>query len=519
MGQKYLKAIRVIISLLFLIIISALFVDYREFIPESWAKWILYPQFVPSIIKFITVPALIATGFILVLIITALFGRVYCSVICPLGIFQDVFSYISKKTKFTKRYKFKKAMNYLRYPFLIVTILFLLFGSVFVLNLLDPYSSFGRIFSDIFRPVVVLINNALAGVLEKQDIYYLFRLDIHMFSWDTVFIPFITLIIVIWLAFKYGRLYCNTVCPVGTVLGLLSRVSLFRIKMDGSSCTKCGKCAFACKSNCIDIKNLSVDFSRCVACYNCIPVCDSNSISYKLALTENRVSEKTDTSKRDFIGKSLAYGLALAGVSRKTLAQSNDITEPGQIPNEINYPVSPPGSVSLDHFNNRCTACHLCVTSCPTTVLRPALLEYGIKGIMQPHMDFSKEYCNFECTICGEVCPTGAILPLTVEEKKLTQMGIVQLILEKCVVITDNTACGSCSEHCPTQAVTMVPYENGLTIPEIHTHICIGCGACEYACPVLPHTAIYVDGNPVHLVAEAPNIEPMESTIQDDFPF
>jgi ferredoxin len=147
------------------------------------------------------------------------------------------------------------------------------------------------------------------------------------------------------------------------------------------------------------------------------------------------------------------------------------------------------------------------------------LLEYGFKGMMQPYMDYHTEYCNYECTICGEVCPTNAILKLTVDEKKLTQIGVVNLILEKCVVVTDNTACGSCSEHCPTQAVRMVPYSNGHTIPEIDPQYCIGCGACEHACPVLPHTAIFVDGNPVHKIAVAPVEEELDNNMQEDFLF
>jgi NAD-dependent dihydropyrimidine dehydrogenase PreA subunit len=138
---------------------------------------------------------------------------------------------------------------------------------------------------------------------------------------------------------------------------------------------------------------------------------------------------------------------------------------------------------------------------------------------MQPFMDYSVEYCNNECTKCGEVCPTGAILPLTVQDKKLEQIGKVVFIKEKCIVYTDKTACGSCSEHCPTQAVKMVPYENGLTIPETDNEICIGCGACEFACPVLPYTSIFVDGQAVHQVAKAPKQEELKVEEGDDFPF
>lgn len=519
MKQQYLKGFRVVISIIFFVLIAALFVDFRELIPTIWAGKILFLQFVPSLIRFITLPALIAAGFIVVLVLTALFGRVYCSAICPLGTLQDIFSWISKNTGLIRRYKFKKALNYLRYPFLALTVVLLLCGSMFLLNLLDPYSSFGRIFSDIIRPGIVVANNGLAALFEKYNMYFLYRLNLNLITWRTVLIPFITILLVMGLSFYYGRIYCNTICPVGTLLGLLSRVSLFKIKMETATCTKCGKCAAACKSTCINVKTLQVDNSRCVACYNCISACAESSIKYMPSWGKITTAAGTDSSKRDFIGKTLLYGAALAGISRKSFSQEEPDRPAGRIPNQKNHPVSPPGSMSLKHFTDRCTACHLCVTVCPTSVLQPSFLEYGFMGMAQPHMDFGVEYCNFECTRCGEVCPTGAILPLTVEDKKLEQTGQVHFVIEKCIVYTDNTSCGSCSEHCPTQAVKMVPYKEGLTIPETNTDICIGCGACEFACPVKPHTAIFVDGNEVHQVASAPFIEELKEESTGDFPF
>jgi ferredoxin-type protein NapF len=519
MRQKDLKISRVIISIIFLLFVAALFVDFRELIPTVWADWILFPQFVPSLVRFVTIPALAATGFFVILILTALFGRVYCSAICPLGILQDVVAWISKNLGLIKRYKFKKALNYLRYPVLVITVITLISGSLFLVNLLDPYSSFGRIFSDIIRPGIIAGNNGLAGLLERFDHYGLYRLNLELITWRTVLIPAITLALVVWLSLFFGRLYCNTICPVGTVLGLLSRVSLFRISMNADTCTRCGKCSFACKSNCINVKTLQVDTSRCVACYNCISVCPEKSIQYARPFNRSGNRAVTDTSKREFIGKTVLYVTALAGFSRTVLGQEEKERPAGKIPNKKNYPVSPPGSVSLVHFKDRCTACHLCVSVCPTHVLQPSFLEYGLLGMSQPHMNYSVEYCNFECTKCGEVCPTGAILPLTVEDKKLEQTGKVNFIKEKCIVFTDNTSCGACSEHCPTQAVKMVPYKGNLTIPETDTEICIGCGACEFACPVKPHTSIFVDGNAVHQVAKAPKIEELKVEEQEEFPF
>jgi ferredoxin len=508
-----------------------------------WADRILFLQFVPSIIHFITIPALAALGFVFILLLTAFFGRVYCSAICPLGILQDVFAWTAKKTHLIKRYKYKKALDYLRYPFLGLTLILVIAGSLFLLNLLDPYSIFGRIFSDIVRPGLIVLNNWIAAIFEQFNMYLLTRQNLAVITWRTVYIPGGMLVLIVWLSLYFGRLYCNAICPVGTLLGLLSRISLFRIKMDANTCTKCGKCSFACKSSCINVKSLKVDFSRCVACYDCISVCPESSIRYEISRPAARKEIPTVTSKREFIAKSVFYGLALAGISKKAFGAEHPVEhgkgkghekhkghenvikhehverKAGKIVNKKNHPVSPPGSISLAHFKDRCTACHLCVTVCPTSVLQPSFLEYGFTGMMQPFMDYSVEYCNNECTKCGEACPTGAILPLTIPDKKLEQIGQVVFIKEKCIVYTDNTACGSCSEHCPTQAVKMVPYQNGLTIPETDKEICIGCGACEFACPVKPYTSIFVDGNAVHLVAKAPPQEELKVEEGDAFPF
>ncbi len=134
-------------------------------------------------------------------------------------------------------------------------------------------------------------------------------------------------------------------------------------------------------------------------------------------------------------------------------------------------------------------------------------------------MDYHTSFCNFECTKCTEVCPNKAILPLTKEEKVVTQIGIVRFIKQNCIVFTDETSCGSCSEHCPTQAVKMVPYKGELTIPEVNADICVGCGACEYACPVTPYKAIIVDGHEKHQIAQKPKEEALEEKPLEDFPF
>jgi polyferredoxin len=507
-----------------LTLITFIFVDFTQVFPSSLYKSITFLQFVPSVREFFVVAGLLSAGFIIVLVLTLLVGRVYCSTICPLGILQDVISFISRKLRRkTFRFKYAKAKNILRYTFLGLAALPLFFGSIFTLYLLDPYSNFGRIASDLGRPVYITLNNLVANVLIKCKVYSLAPFDIVHFNWAVVVFPVVIVSLVLWLSITRGRLYCNTICPVGTFLGLLSKVSFFKIKIDQSSCTKCAKCAFVCKSQCISIKEQTIDESRCVGCFNCLQACDNNSIKYQLARpVKVEKQQETDESKRNFItGSFLLAGGMLLGASVKAKAQEDaeNNHSKNKVPiNRKNY-CSPPGSHSIGHFNSACTSCHLCVSACPNGVLQPSFFEYGMTGMMQPYMDYKTGYCNYNCTKCGEVCPAGAILPLTVEHKKTTQLGIAHFIKQNCIVVLDETSCGSCSEHCPTQAVAMVPYSDELTIPKVTPEICIGCGACERVCPAKPNKAIYIEGNAIHQVAQKPEIKKTEQKKVEEFPF
>ena len=513
-----LRRLRIGISALLFVLISFFFLDFAEILPNSFHR-LAHLQFIPAILS-------LSIGILLFLIVlTLLFGRVYCSTICPMGILQDVIARISKATgKKKKRYSYSHGKKKMRLGVLGLTEFGFLCGYTFIVGLLDPYSAYGRVVVHIFKPIYMLGNNLLESLFARFDNYTFYQVDTSILSISSLLIAIITLAVIFVMAWKHGRTWCNTICPVGTILGLLSRFSLFKVRIDTAKCNGCGLCATKCKAACINSKEHAIDYSRCVDCFNCLGVCKQKALVYAPSLkkqsdveTSAPSSPDLDSSKRRF----LVAGLVTAGATPKLISQAKESVASleGKKAYKKENPITPPGSISREHFQQQCTSCHLCVSKCPSHILKPAFMEYGLAGMMQPTVSFEKGFCNFDCTVCGDVCPNGAILPISVEQKHLTQMGYVVFIEENCIVYTDGTSCGACSEHCPTQAVAMVPYKDGLTIPHVNKEICVGCGGCEYVCPARPFRAIYIEGNPVQKEAK-PFKESEEHKVEiDDFGF
>ena len=515
-----MKKIRIALSVLFFGLITFYFLDFAGILPNKFHV-LAHLQFVPALmsLSLVILVALIA--------LTLVLGRIYCSVICPMGVFQDVVNWISKKTaKKKKRFRFSPAKNVLRWAVLAVTVLAFLCGFTVVLGLLEPYSAFGRMVTNVFKPVYMAGNNLLESVFSRFGNYTFYQVDASIISISSFVIGLVTFLLIGFLAWKHGRTWCNTMCPVGTLLGFVSRFSLFKIRIDENKCTHCMICGTKCKASCIDSKNQKIDYTRCVDCFVCLGSCKEGALVYSLpaaTLKKKKRQEKeeqpsaSDLSKRRF----LLAGLTTAAAAPKVMAQAQDAlaTASGKKSDKRLTPITPPGSISQAHLQAHCTSCHLCVSKCPSHVLKPAFMEYGLEGVMQPMMYFEKGFCNYDCTVCGDVCPNGAIKPLTVEQKHLTQMGKVVFFEENCIVYTDGTSCGACSEHCPTQAIAMVPYKDGLTIPHVNTDICVGCGGCEYICPARPFRAVHIEGNEVQQEAHPFVEEKKEEVEVDDFGF
>lgn len=425
--------------------------------------------------------------------------------ICPLGVFQDVVSWFSGRRKKKKyRFSYSPAVSWLRYGMLGVFIIAMIAGIGSVVALLAPYSSYGRIVSNLFAPVYQWGNNVLAYFAERSDSYAFYETSIWLKSLPTFIIVAVTFVVLVVLAWRNGRTYCNTICPVGTVLGFFSRYSLFRPEIDAEKCTNCSLCSRKCKAACINYKDHRIDYSRCVTCMDCIDSCKHGAISYKYRFGKKEIKETSETGNTNNARRSFLTGMGLVLVSSAVKAQEKKVDGglavilDKKVPARTT-PLVPPGAKGIRNMRTHCTGCQLCVSVCPNQVLRPST---KLETLMQPEMSYERGYCRPECTKCSEVCPAGAILKLTPADKSATQIGHAVWVEKNCVPLRDKVECGNCARHCPTGAITMVPSDaddaDSLKIPVVNVERCIGCGACENLCPARPFSAIYVEGHEQH---------------------
>lgn len=518
-----LKKIRTTLALVVFVLITLLFLDVTGTL-HAWLGWLAKIQFWPAFYA-------LNIGVVAVLVVlTLVFGRIYCSVICPLGVMQDVVSWLHGRRK-RNRFTYSKEKKWLRYGMLGVFIISAVAGINAVVSLLAPYSSYGRIASSLFKPVYEAGNNVLASIAEHFNSYAFYSVDVWMKNLPTLIIASVTFVAIVILAWRGGRTYCNTICPVGTILSFFARFSWFKVRIDESKCVNCGLCTKNCKASAIDFKNHKIDYSRCVVCGDCLGKCHKGALSFTSGRADKSTSGRVDKSTSQQVDKQtsgqagnanllvnsstrnssadngrrsflLAAAIATTGAA---LAQEKKKVDGGlaviedKIAPERLTPLTPPGSMSAQHFAQHCTACQLCVSTCPNGVLRPST---DLSKFMQPTMSYERGYCRPECTKCGEVCPTGAIKPITRADKSATQIGHAVWIKKNCVPLTDGVECGNCARHCPAGAIQMVPSDpkNGKSpkIPVVNEARCIGCGACENLCPARPFSAIYVEGHEVH---------------------
>lgn len=472
--SKWLKPLRVILAFGLVLPLILVFVAGAGSPLAAGTGLILFFQFIPSVISFLTAAGILSAGWIIILAFTFLSGRLYCSTACPLGFVMDVVICIRRWIT-GQGYSLSTHGDkgtWLHYTVTAAAWILFASGSLLLVSLLDPFTLAANLFglpghmSDGSQRITAFMVASMTGL--------------------------VLIVIVTWCA---GRWYCNHLCPAGGVFRLISSKSLFRIAISSATCSGCGECKLVCKADCIDPENRTLDFTRCVMCFDCIQVCRDGAIGIGFRrdqqFEEKGVMAIKEGGRRRFL-KGIAAGAGMALIAPAFRYYGEKVPD--------RSPVMPPGAQDLYHFSDRCTACHLCVQRCPTEVLQPGLLDYGLTGIFQPKMDFTSGFCLAGCTVCGEICPTGAIFALEKEERNIVQTGIARYVKNLCVVVAEEKACSICAEQCPAGAIRMVDRLQN-KIPEISERYCTGCGACEYACPARPERAIYIESNRFHRVA------------------
>ncbi len=504
-----LRKLRITLAVLFMVGITLLLAG----IGQQWWGWMAKLQFLPSCL------ALNFAVIIGILLLTVVFGRIYCSVICPMGVFQDVIIWIRRQAgliihringrrvkkyaaarkageevgelstikREVKHFEYSRERRWVRYPVLALTVAAIAASVQVFVAMIAPYSAYGRIV------------RSAAGLARGESL-----------APALLITAAVTLVAIVLCAWLWGRAYCNTICPVGTVLGLFSRHSLLHIKIDADKCTACGRCSRGCKSSCIDMDAHKVDYSRCVDCFDCIRRCREGAVTYGFGQPKHKAAPaaepaagpsseapQADNGRRQFIMTTAALtGAALSAKAQERHLDGGLAKVTPKVSPERTGHLVPFGAGSVDNFYSRCTACQLCVSNCPNHVLRAST---DLEHLLQPEMGYEMGYCRPECTVCSEICPSGAIKPVTREQKLATHIGRATVNYELCVSALGQDNCGNCSRHCPTGAIRMVDDPvGGHRIPAVVEEICIGCGACEFLCPSRPVSAITVNGLPVH---------------------
>lgn len=489
----YLRLLRIVIAVIALSLLVRVFILRGNLSREGAVAGLLDSagnglaeiQFVPLILSLTTGVSIMLVIIGIMIVITLLFGRIYCATVCPLGVCQDIAfragCVIRKKTLDGIRGK-----RILWFSICAVSVFSGFAGLTVLLGWIDPYSLFAKVMVFTIRPISSFVyNHAIVPFIPVSSVY-------AQKLTDGTFYPAYFAICLIFsiglaaLAFFKGRVWCNFICPVGAALSLISRFALFKIRI-GKSCVSCGLCEGSCRGRCISVKDKTIEDDRCVRCFDCAAKCPAGAITYGFRSDSEKDDLKSE-SRKSFIRNGIVSGAVIgAGVIFpesvvRALSAENK-----------NYPM-PPGSMNQRIFTKQCTSCGLCAGKCPTGVIRPAGFEKGIAGLMQPVLDFTKGYCVYECSLCSEICPTGAIKHISKEEKRKLSIGSAVFDEKQCIVYKNGTSCGACAEVCPTHAVTMVKFRRGLMIPVVEESQCIGCGACVFQCPARPVRALRVRG-------------------------
>lgn len=423
---------------------------------------------------------------LVLLLPTLLLGRFFCNWICPYGTLHQFtrFLFGRRDEQWQIDSNRFRSLQQLKYIILVAMLLAAAFGSLQI-GLLDPICLFHRSMSTAVLPGINLI---------FPDTFYV-KQYFHVGAWliGAILLFFVGMNVVI------PRFFCRTVCPLGAFLGLLSRFSVIRIERDPNKCIDCDACLKNCQG--ASDPHTQLRKSECFVCFECIEDCPVDAISFAFMPNKNHEVAGPPLPGRRAAMASL-FGVAGYAVARASGASDHNFKK------EV---IRPPGSVKEEGFLERCIKCDQCIRVCPTNVLQPTVMEAGLEGFWTPILNMKMGYCELNCTLCGTVCPTGAIQKISIEEKTgrgdFAEQGPIKLGTAfydhgRCLPWAMETPCVVCEEVCPTspkaiysREVTIRKRDGSMTTlrrPYVDPSLCIGCGICEHECPVKDHAAIRV---------------------------
>ncbi len=501
-SKKYrlIRAIRVAVQVFFFVLFLILLFQTHYTGQDYIGKVETYFHFDPllALTTFIA-SRLFFASFILAgitLVMTIVLGRVACGWVCPLGSIHQFFSALFKKTKLLKPKLDETsslAWKYYLLFFILVSALF----TLDIVGIFDPLSLLYRSFATSLVPAFAKGFMALTGLFYQLRLTSAADKLVQFFENLTLnqtfrqgFLLGTLFTAIVFLNMAKERFWCRYLCPLGALLGLFSRWNILKLKVDADKCIKCGLCSLHCETQATPYPNEKWQSQECVYCATCSAICPTSAIGFPFGAAPEKISQ-VDLSRRKLILTTL---VAFVTVPFFRISQSAKRAHDKLI--------RPPGALPEKQFLQKCIKCGECMKACPTNALQPALTEAGPEGIWTPVLVPKIGYCEYYCSLCSQVCPTGAIKELTIDEKIKVRIGTAWINKNRCLPYALGKPCIVCEEHCPTspKAIKFVEVETKIADGSVKTQkapvmdlsLCIGCGICETKCPVVDDPAIYV---------------------------